>query len=127
MQIKKFPRKYKAYNNPTFPQNFPKFFRENGENHETSQCKSHISHTMLFRKFQIIFCLSISREFNTYFGMVCWKPCLYSCSNAGTTNWRRFHREASNFKRAGGAGSLHSGKNTIKDKGSRVSSSSLSK
>ena len=121
MQIKKFPRKYKAYSNPTFPQNFPKFFREN---QEASQCKSH---KMMLRKFRRILCLSILREFNTHFGMVCWKPCLYSCSNAGTTNWRRFHREASNFKRAGGAGSLHSGKNTIKDKGSRVSSSSLSK
>ena len=63
----------------------------------------------------------------SYLGIVCWNPWRYSCSKAGTTNWRRFQREASNFRRAGGAGSRHSGKNTMKDRGSKVSSSNRSK
>ena len=62
-----------------------------------------------------------------YLGMVCWNPWRYSCSKAGTTNCRRFHREASSLRRAGGAGSRHSGKNTMKDNGSKVSSNNLSK
>lgn len=63
----------------------------------------------------------------SYFGIICWKPCLYSCSNAGTTSCLRFQREASSFSKAGGGGSLHSGKKTMKDKGSKVSSNSFSK
>ena len=63
---------------------------------------------------------------STYFGIICWNPCLYSCSRAGTISCLLFHLEASSFSRGGGAGSLHSGRNTIKDKGSRVSSKSFS-
>lgn len=59
--------------------------------------------------------------------MICWKPCRYSCSSAGTMSCLLFHLDASSLSRAGGGGSLHSGKKTIKDKGSRVSSSNFSK
>lgn len=59
--------------------------------------------------------------------MVCWNPCRYSCSSAGTISCLRFHLEASNLSKAGGGGSLHSGKKTIKDSGSKLSSKSFSK
>ena len=66
-------------------------------------------------------------KISSYFGMICWKPCRYSCSSAGTMSCLLFHLDASSLSRAGGGGSLHSGKKTIKDKGSRVSSSNFSK
>ncbi len=59
--------------------------------------------------------------------MACWNPCLYSCSSAGTIDCLRFHLEASSLSSACGAGSRHSGRNTMKDRGSRESASRRSK
>ena len=62
-----------------------------------------------------------------YFGIMCWNPCRYSCSNVGTTTCLRFHTDSSSLLSTGGAGSRHSGMKMMKDNGSLESDSSRSK
>ena len=85
----------------------------NHSNHRLKECIAHF--------------YSIMNSLQTYFETRCWKPCLYSCSYAGTTTCFLLKWLVSSLSRAFGAGSRHSGINTMNESGSGESARSRSK